>query len=131
MSCTKCGGRGYIEDIILRDRAHRFGQPRTVLRQCCDLRAYSRRVSELYGRGKAFDDQILGEIRRSVHEALHNPRRYHPLPTRQVRVTVLVDEPAQVIRFPVERVDPNPLRSPFDVLGLVIRMDEYRARRNH
>lgn len=39
MACAKCGGKGYIEDWY-----HYGDQARPMIRQCCDVTAYSRRV---------------------------------------------------------------------------------------
>lgn len=39
MKCKKCGGKGYIESHYAKDA--RF---QTIVRQCCDIAAYSRRV---------------------------------------------------------------------------------------
>lgn len=37
--CEKCGGKGYLEDWY-----HYGAKARPMIRQCCDIKAYSRRV---------------------------------------------------------------------------------------
>lgn len=38
-TCNKCHGRGFIEEIFIKDnRTHR------VLKQCCDISAYSKEI---------------------------------------------------------------------------------------
>jgi hypothetical protein len=41
MTCARCHGRGYIEDVQIRN-----GGEWRILLQCCDIAAYSRAVSE-------------------------------------------------------------------------------------
>lgn len=49
MGCKKCEGKGYIEDIHLRG-----DENCALLRQCCDIAAYSRRVQEQHTLGQDF-----------------------------------------------------------------------------
>lgn len=38
-NCTRCGGKGYLEEYY-----HRDDRMSPILRQCCDISAYSARV---------------------------------------------------------------------------------------
>lgn len=42
MKCGKCGGKGYLEEFY-----HYGANARPMIKQCCDIAAYSRRVQAM------------------------------------------------------------------------------------
>lgn len=44
MKCPKCGGRGFLQEYY-----HYGAKARSIIKQCCDIKAYSRAVQLMSG----------------------------------------------------------------------------------
>lgn len=64
MKCTKCNGKGYIVDRMLLSASEK-----QVIKQCCDITAYSQAIQELIRTRATIDRTDEAVAREQLGEA--------------------------------------------------------------